>query len=67
MSKPDYDTTLARIAGNIAAGILSRENVALAAYPAKEVAEEAMRFATGDCGPLPEGWSDPWIRPTGRA
>lgn len=44
MPKPDYDTTVARIAGNIASGLLSHEMNA-ANFPVEELAGDAVRLA----------------------
>ena len=51
MSKPDYDTTLARIAGNIAAGIVSnpdwRGASLMGRHDVDGVVEDALRIAFG--------------------
>ena len=43
MAKPDYDTTLARIAGNIAAGLVAQPS-RLNAHP-ENIAEDAVEIA----------------------
>jgi len=59
MSKPDYDTTLARIAGNIAAGLVNVPDVAVTrqsidgiAFTAVSLAEEIVKRCK-QCAALP--------------
>ena len=61
MAKPDYDTTVARIAGNIASGLLSHASTA-SNFPVEALAGDAVRLARAivaevkrtEAGPAPE-------------